>query len=211
MADPILNSAGIYVIRNTLNGKRYVGSAKSFKVRFRTHRKYLRAGRHHSNKLQRAWTKYGEAAFLFEIIEIVEDQTQLREREQHWIDTLDPVRLGYNMTPTAGSLLGFTLTKEAKDKISLAHKGKPKTPEHCQAMRGKRAPFSEAAKANMRATPRPRLGPALKRYWQNIPADIKLAKARKLTEAKRQKKLAIQGQLALILPTDTVRVKEAAD
>ncbi|WP_221090097.1 NUMOD3 domain-containing DNA-binding protein [Deinococcus aquaedulcis] len=63
-------SGGIYEIRNTVNGKYYVGRAECFRTRFNRHRYELRHGRHHCLYLQRAWTKYGEEAFDF--VEVAE-------------------------------------------------------------------------------------------------------------------------------------------
>jgi len=61
----------IYKITNLVNDKFYVGSTVNKKVRFRQHRKLLRAGRHHCKHLQAAWNLYGEIKFLFEVIEVV--------------------------------------------------------------------------------------------------------------------------------------------
>jgi group I intron endonuclease len=55
--------AGIYKISHAASGRAYVGSAVNIKKRWATHRHALRTGRHHSQKLQRAWSKYGEAEF----------------------------------------------------------------------------------------------------------------------------------------------------
>lgn len=46
---------GIYQIRNTANGKRYVGSAVKFAQRWRQHAHLLRKRKHHSRILQNAW------------------------------------------------------------------------------------------------------------------------------------------------------------
>ncbi|PTA67538.1 NUMOD3 domain-containing DNA-binding protein [Deinococcus arcticus] len=58
-------SGGIYEIRNTVNGKYYIGRAECFRMRFNQHRYKLGHGRHHRLYLRRAWTKYGEEAFEF--------------------------------------------------------------------------------------------------------------------------------------------------
>ena len=57
--------SGIYEILNTVNGKRYIGSATKFRKRFAAHRCCLRQGGHHSSPLQHAWDKYGEKVFVF--------------------------------------------------------------------------------------------------------------------------------------------------
>lgn len=147
MADNSLRASGIYTICNTVNGKQYVGSAVNIERRLHEHRTRLRAGSHHSAKLQRAWLKYGEDSFAFGLIEMVTDKDRLIEREQFWIDSQDAVTGGYNVCPRAGSILGVKRSSETllkmsawqigrivppmnqatKDKISKANRGIVKT------------------------------------------------------------------------------------
>lgn len=61
MADP--TDSGIYAIVNLANGKRYIGSAKSFARRWYMHRRELGLGKHHSRHLQRSWTRHGAEGF----------------------------------------------------------------------------------------------------------------------------------------------------
>ncbi len=122
--------SAIYQIRHLQSGKLYVGSAVNFRLRVGLHKRRLRRGLHHSAKLQRAWDKYGETAFVFEVLELVPDVQQLTAREQAWIDRLDAVQSGYNVAPAAGSLLGFRHTTETRARMAQAHTGKPKSPEH---------------------------------------------------------------------------------
>lgn len=51
--------SGIYQIKNTLNNKVYVGSAKDFEKRWKRHFKDLEKGCHSSIKLQMSFNKYG--------------------------------------------------------------------------------------------------------------------------------------------------------
>ena len=60
--------AGIYRIRNIATGKAYVGSSIRLRSRFSSHRSDLTRGTHHCQPLQRAWAKYGAAAFTFEVL-----------------------------------------------------------------------------------------------------------------------------------------------
>ena len=101
--------SGIYTITNTLNGKQYIGSAVNFEGRWRLHRRLLRKTTHHSAHLQSAWNVYGEAAFVFAVVEEVPDLTQLIAREQHYLDQRFAARASheYNMSPTAGSTRGY--------------------------------------------------------------------------------------------------------
>lgn len=148
MADAILadvEASGIYQIRNTKNGKRYIGSAKCFRVRWNAHRALLVKGEHHSPHLQSSWNKHGEDSFAFEVLEVC-DVRRLISREQWWLDCKLPE---FNVCRHAGSTLGRrhgpkTIEKirrraigrkvpprsEAyRRKLSLIHSGKPK-PEH---------------------------------------------------------------------------------
>lgn len=96
-------NAGVYVITCLPTGKRYVGSsAKSLKHRFRTHLSQLRNSKHHSKYMQRAWNKYGEDAFRFEIVIVCRPEDCVMY-EQSVIDLYRPE---FNTSPTAGSCLG---------------------------------------------------------------------------------------------------------
>ena len=74
--------SGIYNIRNIVNDKVYIGSAVSFKLRWNCHQNDLLNNRHVNNKLQNSYNKYGKDSFVYEIIEYVDNKTQLIEREQ---------------------------------------------------------------------------------------------------------------------------------
>ncbi len=155
-------NTGIYQITNVVNRKVYIGSAVNISKRWAIHLTQLRSGLHHSPKLQRAWDKYGEAAFLLETLELCERQ-ELIEREQRWLDKLSAAVSGYNVCPTAGSTAGRKFSDEAKKKMrsaklgtkasvvtkerqSIARLGKRFSAEHCEkirlAQKGKTIPES---------------------------------------------------------------------
>lgn len=75
----------IYRIRNIIDGKFYVGSTINQRERFRTHRNKLRRGVHHTPHLQNAWRKYGEEAFVFEVVEVVPSVAELQGAEDRWL------------------------------------------------------------------------------------------------------------------------------
>lgn len=76
----------IYKIRNVINDKFYVGSTVDSRKRFWAHRKALRLGNHDCIHLQRAWDKYGEDCFKFEVIEQLNSKEELYPAEQKWLD-----------------------------------------------------------------------------------------------------------------------------
>lgn len=61
--------SGIYKITNLLNGDFYIGSSKNMLRRKDEHFKKLKSNTHQNIILQRAWDKYGEINFIFEIVE----------------------------------------------------------------------------------------------------------------------------------------------
>lgn len=125
MVDRKSMKSGVYAIRNKVNGKQYVGSAKVFLRRWYRHSEDLRNGSHHSVLLQRAWNKYGEDSFEFRILEETTAKHAVAQEQVflNWLQTYDP-RLGYNISPTANSSLGVKFSQETKAKMSAARKGK---------------------------------------------------------------------------------------
>lgn len=129
----IAKLSGIYEIRNDINGKQYIGSAKCFHSRFRKHKTSLLNGNHHAVKLQRAWTKYGSSAFTFSPILLCEPKDLLMY-EQICMDAFDAYKSGYNSTIKAESALGIKRSKATRNKISQAKKGKSLSDSHKQAI-----------------------------------------------------------------------------
>lgn len=110
---------GIYQITNIHNGKSYVGSAVRFHSRWRLHKTQLNAGKHHSRVMQRAWDKYGEAAFEFKKL-LVCAKGDLLWFEQRAFDVLKPA---YNVCKVAGSVIGYRHTDAFKAEASARAKG----------------------------------------------------------------------------------------
>lgn len=117
---------GVYLIRNKVNGKGYVGSgAYSIRERWYIHVTELRKQVHCNIYLQRAWNKHGEGNFVLEVLELCEPERCV-EREQHWMDKLGTAnpKKGYNRNPKAGSMLGFKHSEKSKQLISSKGKGR---------------------------------------------------------------------------------------
>lgn len=102
-------NTGIYEIKNTITGKRYIGSAaKTFKKRWNLHKWQLKKNNHHNSHLQNSWNKYGADNFEFKILEYVAPEF-CTQRETWWIQLFgtDTIELGYNLTSSGESILGF--------------------------------------------------------------------------------------------------------
>lgn len=129
-------TCGIYEIRNVLTGEIYVGKAVAMRRRWGDHFRLLQRGRHHAWALQRSWRRHGPSAFLFSAIEVV-PQARLCEREQFWMDKLQPV---FNVLKVA-----VELSPEAIQKMRESLRGRQLAEAHKQAIsngarRGKRPP-----------------------------------------------------------------------
>ena len=120
-----MGNVGIYQIRNLVNDKRYVGSSIDIKKRKREHFNTLKSCRHRNSHLQRAWNKYGENAFIFEVLFTCVPSMCINY-EQQVMDQWNPE---YNMNPTAGSNLGRKFGDETKDKLRKINTGKKHTKE----------------------------------------------------------------------------------
>ena len=112
---------GVYRIKNTGNGKLYIGSSVNCKQRIGQHKSALRNGRHHSRYLQREWNKSGEDAFAFDVVETCASE-HVRAVEQVFIEYFKSANSqhGYNMCPVAGSCRGTKASDETRRKMSQA-------------------------------------------------------------------------------------------
>lgn len=112
------DKSGIYKIE--IKGKLYVGSSiRPIKYRWSDHLSQLKTGIHGNIHLQRAYNKYGKDLFIFSVLENC-DPDECIDREQYWIDTLNPY---YNICKLARSSYGIKRSEETKRKIGLAKIG----------------------------------------------------------------------------------------
>ena len=105
--------SGIYQIKNTLNGKVYVGSAKDFEKRWKRHFKDLENGVHSSIKFQRSFNKHGNVFECSVLEEIPYEKDLIIERENFWIKELNSKINGYNIADASfGDVLSNHPLKE---------------------------------------------------------------------------------------------------
>lgn len=141
---------GIYKITNNVNGKVYIGQSINIEVRWKDHINTLNKNRSHSVLLQRAWNKYGQENFSFEILELCSED-MLDDVEIKYIEFYDACRNGYNIEsggnknkcmsestkqklrekakerlsdPTKNPMYDKHHTVETKEKISASNKGR---------------------------------------------------------------------------------------
>lgn len=117
---------GIYKITNIVNGKFYIGSSCDIERRWSEHRTRNNGGQCNNKLIQRAWIKYGEENFKFEILEVVENSKQLLTREQYWITQTKcwHRNIGYNiMLDPRGGSKGRIVSEETRSKMRERNRG----------------------------------------------------------------------------------------
>ncbi|MGK3994536.1 metalloregulator ArsR/SmtB family transcription factor [Sorangium sp. So ce1024] len=97
--------AGIFQVKNTVNGKVLLGSSTNLHGPLNKHRFMLSIGMHMNQELQRDWKLHGADAFTFEVLEVVRQKDEpgfsvsdeLTLLEQIWLEKLSPLAPhGYN-------------------------------------------------------------------------------------------------------------------
>jgi hypothetical protein len=133
------NKSGIYLIKNKINNKIYIGSALNIRKRWKQHRNSLRKNKHYNRYLQSAFNKNGFQNFEWSVIEYV-DKNKLTETEQKWLNyyrSFDRT-IGYNLSPTASSCLGVKHSEESKKRMSKSHMGNRQSEETKEKIRRSR-------------------------------------------------------------------------
>lgn len=170
-----INRSGIYEIRNTVSGVRYVGSASNLRVRFKYHRWSLRRGKHTNSRLQQSFNKHGMEVFSFVVLAFLERRMQLYTEQKLLDQCFSSGEDIYNFSRNARApMLGIPMKAETKEKLSLSKKGKSNglegrkySPEHCAniaaGLRGKK--LSPEHKAKLAAAKRGSRGNNTGHFW----------------------------------------------
>lgn len=119
-------SSGIYMFTCTENEARYIGSSKNLRSRKMDHIYQLRHGNHHNLHFQSIYDKYGEDSLKYEVLEKCKKDI-LIEREQFWIDKLNP-EINKALFADSG-FLGHNHTEKSKEKNRRKAKERMKSPE----------------------------------------------------------------------------------
>ena len=104
----------VYLTTNIINNKIYIGQTQCLYRRFRDYRKPEA-----NEYLMNAILKYGLENISVEILEKDLLLDELDEREQFYLDTLQPFKdNGYNICKKASTTRGRKRPKDERDKIS---------------------------------------------------------------------------------------------
>lgn len=100
--------AGIFRVRNTVNGKSLIGSSIDLPAILNRHRMQLRLQVHSNRELQHDWDTLGADAFAFEVLDTLsfpeqpdyDPKADLLALEALWLDRLSPYGdQGYHRRP----------------------------------------------------------------------------------------------------------------
>lgn len=108
----------VYSIIDRINDKRYVGSTVNHQSRINEHFNSLRKNQHHSSSLQKAYNAYGIDNLIVDVLEEKIPYSIIRDREQYWIDKLNPE---YNTYRDARKFKPFKFDNKTKDRIAKSH------------------------------------------------------------------------------------------
>jgi group I intron endonuclease len=111
-------NCGVYMIRNTRNGKKYIGSTKDVNGRQKAHFYSLQKGKHHCDYLQNAWNAEEDKEVFKFFVFLICKEGELIELEQKCLQHMKPE---YNSSSVAGRP---EMTLEVRNKISNRLKGR---------------------------------------------------------------------------------------
>ncbi|MCB0213769.1 MAG: GIY-YIG nuclease family protein [Anaerolineae bacterium] len=97
--------AGVFQVKNSVNGKVFLGSSLNLEGSLNKHKFILTIGNHRNKAMQADWREYGSEKFVFEVLEVVKVKDdpsfnlsdELTLLEQIWLEELQPFgERGYN-------------------------------------------------------------------------------------------------------------------
>lgn len=155
--------SGIYIIKNLVNNKVYIGKSKNIYFRIKQHITHLNTKSKDENRhLINSWHKHGRKNFEYSVIEYLEfDENVLKERELFWMEF-------YN---SLNRKKGYNLRKDAKTNCEVTKE----TREKCRISQIKRFEDDNERK---------KIGESTKKFWKENP-DIKEQMREKIKNANR--------------------------
>lgn len=69
---------GVFIVKNTQNDRLYIGCSTDLPARMNRHKAELKFGSHRNRELQKTWNLFGESAFDFEVLDLLESKEDLQ-------------------------------------------------------------------------------------------------------------------------------------
>lgn len=113
---------GIYIIKNKLNDKVYIGQSKNIKRRWKEHRStaFNPNSTAYNTHLHKSFRKNGLENFSFEVLEEVKDFDELNSKENYYINKYNSIDNGYNNIYTSrNGLSADDLNRKREEKYGV--------------------------------------------------------------------------------------------
>ena len=94
----------VYRIKTSQNEKTYIGYATNLQAGFNRHKAELKFGSHRNKELQEIWYSYGESAFEFEILDVLDNEENSQANAIEELQTLTEMWI-QKLQKTAGSVI----------------------------------------------------------------------------------------------------------
>lgn len=121
-------NCGVYRIINKYNNNCYIGSSNNLRQRYRSHLNRLTKNKNKCSILQRAFNKYGQDNFIFQVILCCDSKDRLYY-EQQLIDELKP-RYNVYIQVNDSPLRTIPMSNITKEKLRMSHQGIKLTERH---------------------------------------------------------------------------------
>lgn len=86
---------GVYYIKNTVTNKVYIGSSRDVEARIKSHFSDMKCGRA-PRKMQKDYERFKEKSFTYGLLEEIENEDDLLEAEEKYINLYNSITKGYN-------------------------------------------------------------------------------------------------------------------
>lgn len=118
---------GIYIIRNLVDGKVYIGQSVDLVRRVQAHQVKLKKGKHPNTYLQHAVDKFGYENFEFDVLEECNAE-ELDKREKYWIAYFDSMNRDKGYNRESGGNEGRVYSEDRK--LAISGEGNPMYGRH---------------------------------------------------------------------------------
>lgn len=128
-----MNTYYVYAVIHRQTEDAYVGCSARIEVRWTEHKKRLMLHQHSSPRLQAAWDKDGETAFMFTILAVLTDVTHAsaKRSELEWIAEIG----SYNEVKADPANQKFVLPEQLRAQLAKQNRIRSKSPEQRENMR----------------------------------------------------------------------------
>ncbi len=117
---------GIYKITNTKDGKCYIGKSEDLAERLKNHIQSLTHNNNRNKHMQSAYNESGVGSFSIEILEELDEDDDINERERYYIELYKSYdrNYGYNLTHggDGGNSYVDCMTEEEKEEHYKKHR-----------------------------------------------------------------------------------------